>query len=272
MIVESPTYLGVLAAARAANLVCVPVPSDAHGVRPDLLADALAASGARLVYLQPALANPHGAVLAPERRADVLAAVRAAGAFLVEDDAMRDLAFDAGAAARRRWPATTPTATSSTSARSRRSPRPGCGSARSPRAVRPLARLRAARVVEDFFVPGPLQEAAVELLGAPAWPRHLRRLRAALRERRDALVAAVDDTLGPGRVIPPSGGMHVWARLDPGEDDVALTERAYAAGVKVFAGRPWFPAEPPGPHLRLTYAAEPPDRLAAGMRLLASVR
>ena len=42
--------------------------------------------------------------------------------------------------------------------------------------------------------------------------------------------------------------------------------------MKVFPGRPWFPAEPPGPYLRITFAAEPPERLAEGMRLLASVR
>ena len=271
VVVESPTYLGALAAAHAANLVPVPVPSDAGGVRPDLLADVLAASRARLVYLQPALANPHGAVLAPERRAAVLAAVRDAGAFLVEDDAMRGLAF-----APERLPP--PLARddpdghvvhlSSLTKVAAPGLRIGAIAARGPA----RARLRAARVVEDFFVPGPLQEAAVDLLGSPAWPRHLRRLRAALRERRDALVAAVDATLGPGRVTPPAGGMHVWVRLDDGEDDVALAERAYAAGVKVFAGRPWFPAEPPAPYLRITFAAEPPDRLAAGMRLLASVR
>jgi DNA-binding transcriptional MocR family regulator len=73
-------------------------------------------------------------------------------------------------------------------------------------------------------------------------------------------------------VTPPSGGLHVWVRLDAGEDDVALTERAYRAGVKVFAGRPWFPAEPPAPFLRLTFAAESPERLAKGVRVLASVR
>ena len=51
-----------------------------------------------------------------------------------------------------------------------------------------------------------------------------------------------------------------------------LAGRAYAAGVKVFAGRPWFAAEPPAPYLRLTFAAEPPDRIAAGMRRLAALR
>jgi DNA-binding transcriptional MocR family regulator len=272
VVVESPTYLGALVAARAANLVPVPVPSDERGIRPDLLADALAASGARLVYCQPTYANPHGAVLAPERRADVLAAVRAAGAFLIEDDPLRETAFEPAN------PPPPPLAHDDpdghvvhlTSLTKIAAPglRIGAIAARGPA----LARLRAARVVEDFFVPGPLQEAAIELLGAPAWPRHLKRLRGALRERRDALLAAVERELGPDRTTSPGGGLHLWVRLDAGEDDVALTERAYRAGVKVFAGRPWFPAEPPAPYLRLTFSAEPPDRLADGVRTLAAAR
>src|SRR4051794_20385439 len=96
VLVESPTYLGALVAARAAGLRPVPVPSDEHGIRPDLLADALEESRARVLYCQPLFANPHGATLAPERRGPVLDAVRRAGAFLVEDDTFRDLAFEPG--------------------------------------------------------------------------------------------------------------------------------------------------------------------------------
>jgi DNA-binding transcriptional MocR family regulator len=272
LIVESPTYLGVLVAARAAGLVPVPVPSDERGIRPDLLADALAASGARVVYCQPTFANPHGAVLSPERRADVLAAVRAAGAFLIEDDPVRDLALDGA----RRPPPPLAHADpdghvvhiSSLTKVAAPGLRIGAIAVRGPA----RARLLAARVIEDFFVAGPLQEAAIELLGAPAWPRHLKRVCGALRERRDVLAAAVERQLGPGRVALPDGGMHLWVRLDAGEDDVALAERAFAAGVKVFPGRPSFPSEPPAPYVRLTFAAEPPDRLAEGVRLLAAQR
>jgi len=60
LIVESPTYVGALAAARAAGLVLVPVPGDAGGVLPDALADAFARTGARLAYVQPRYANPDG--------------------------------------------------------------------------------------------------------------------------------------------------------------------------------------------------------------------
>ena len=61
---------------------------------PDALADALARTGARLVYLQPRYANPTGSVLAPDAPRAGARGGRRAGAFLVEDDWMRD--FDLG--------------------------------------------------------------------------------------------------------------------------------------------------------------------------------
>ncbi len=97
VLVESPTYPGMLAIARAAGLRPVPVPVDADGVRPALLADAFRATGARVFVCQPLFQNPTGAVLAPERRGEVLRIARAAGAFVVEDDFVRRLVHeDAG--------------------------------------------------------------------------------------------------------------------------------------------------------------------------------
>ena len=175
VVFESPTYLGALTAARAQGLVPVPAPADADGVRPDLLADALAASGARLVYLQPLFANPHGATLARERRAAVLEAVRAAGAFVIEDDAFRDLAFggDVPPPLFADDPDGHVVHVRSLTKPSAPGLRIAALIARGPAA----ARLRAARIVEDLFVSGPLQEAALELVGTPGWRAHLRRLR-----------------------------------------------------------------------------------------------
>ncbi len=112
---ESPTYPGMLALARSAGLRPVPVPVDPDGVRTDLLADAFRATGARVFVCQPLFQNPTGAVLAPERRAEVLRIARAAGAFVIEDDYVRRLVHaDSGPLPRT---LTTPTVSSSTSAR-----------------------------------------------------------------------------------------------------------------------------------------------------------
>lgn len=120
-----------------------------------------------------------------------------------------------------------------------------------------LERLRAIQVVDSFFVPRPLQEAALELVGSPAWGRHLRAVAAELGSRRTAITAAVRSRL-PELVLPhvPSGGGSLWLRLPgPGADEPALVSAALRAGVAVAPGRPYHCAEPPAGHIRLSFAA-----------------
>ncbi len=267
---ESPTYLGALAAARAAGLRTIPVPADAAGVRPDLLVAALAQSGARLFYCQPLHANPHGAVLAADRRRAVLDAVAAAGAFLVEDDYARDLTIDGQPPP--------PLVAADVNGhvvyiRSlTKAAAPGLRVAALVARGAVAARLRAIRMVDDFFVAGPLQETALELVAAPSWPRHLRRVRKELRERRDTLVTAVRDSLG-AQSLPsvPTGGFHLWVGLPTPIDDVALAEQALRANVIVTAGRHCFPAEAPAPFLRLSYAGAEPTTFTQGVHRLADL-
>jgi DNA-binding transcriptional MocR family regulator len=270
IVVESPTYLGALAVARTAGLRVIPVPTDADGVRPDALDDALARSGARIAYLQPTFANPTGAVLSPTRRAAVLEVVRARSAFVVEDDWARDLAIDGDP----------PPPLSAADADGHvihlrsltKSVAPGLRVAGVAARGAAGARLRDARVVDDFFVSGVLQEAALELLASPAWRRHQRTLRTALRRRRDTLVRALAEHLPDARLAggPPRGGQHLWLALPDEVDDVALAARAAAAGVIVSPGRAWFPADPPGSFLRVSFTGAPEEALVEGVRRLAA--
>lgn len=270
VLVESPTYLGALAAARAAGLRVVPVPTDGDGIRPDLLARAFEHTGARLLIVQPAFANPHGATLAAERRPPVLEAAIAAGAFVIEDDWARDLGIDHDPP-----PPLVADDPHGHVVYLRSLTKPAAPGLRvAGVAARGAAgvRLRTARVIDDFFVSGPLQEAALDLVTSPAWRRHRVALRAGLAERRDALLDALARHLPACEVVTvPAGGLHLWLRLPDGTDDVALAAAAPSAGVIVSAGRPWFPAEPPAPHLRLTFAGAGPAELAEGVRRLSQI-
>ncbi len=270
LIVESPTYVGALASARAAGLVLVPVPGDVHGVLPDALADAYARTGARLAYLQPRYANPHGSVLATERREHVLTATARAGAFLLEDDWMRD--FDLAA------PTLPPLISADNDGhviylRSVSKPiaaglRVSGLIARGPI----VARLRRGRISDDLFVSPILQQIALDVLTAPGWPRHLAMVRRKLRERRDALVGAIAELLpGCHLDLVPGGGMHLWLRLPTGRSDADVTQAAAALGVAVTPGRASFPGEPPASFLRLSYAGEEPPALQAAVRILAGI-
>lgn len=273
VLVESPTYPGMLAAARATGLRPVPVPVDADGIRPELLAAAFRATGARVLVCQPLFHNPTGAVLAPERRGEVVRIARAAGAFVVEDDFARRLAHeDAG-------PLPAPLAADdpdgvvvhvrSLTKIASPSLRVGALAARGP----VLGRLRAIQVVDSFFVPRPLQEAALELVGSPAWGRHLRSVRAELKNRRDTMTAAVRHRL-PALVLPrvPAGGGSLWLRLpgtEAGTDESAVVAAAFRAGVAVAPGRPYFCAEPPAPRIRLSFAgAAGATEIVEGVRRL----
>ncbi|MFC4943947.1 PLP-dependent aminotransferase family protein [Pseudonocardia sp. GCM10023141] len=268
VLVEVPTYLGAISAIRNAGLRPVPVPTDAGGVRVDLLARAFEVTGSRLLYMQPTYANPSGNVLAPQRRSEVLDGARAAGAFVIEDDYARHLGIDGPAPPalihddRDGHVVQVASLTKPTSA----SLRIGALVARGPA----VQRLVTQRTVDDFFVSRVLQEATVELLTSPAWPRHLTALRSALRSRRDALVGAVRAHL-PDAVIAtvPAGGFHLWLQLPAGVDDVALAERARREDLVISAGRPYFVTEPPAPHIRLSFGATGEADLVAGVRRLA---
>jgi DNA-binding transcriptional MocR family regulator len=268
VIMESPTYVGAIAAARAAGLTLVPVPGDGDGAVPDALADALRKTSAKLVYLQPRYSNPAGTVLGRDRRAAVLEAVTRHGAFLIEDDWVRD--FDLGA------PSPPPLASSDPDGhvvylRSLSKPvAPGLRVAGLAARGPALVRLRRGRISDDLFVAPVLQQIALDVLTAPGWPRHLGSLRRALRERRDALAAAV------GKLLPqcelaliPSGGLHLWLRLPDNCLDTRVVGLAAARGLAISPGRVSFPGEPPGEYLRLSYASADAQALVTGAGILA---
>ena len=263
VLVESPAHLGTLAALRALGLRAVPVPTDADGVRPDLLEAAFKASGARVFACQPTYANPTGATLPADRRAAVLEVAQRVGAFIVEDDAARDLAIEGTA------PPPLAAADEGHVVYVRSLTKPAASGLRvaAVRARGPASvRLRTEAVVGDLFVAGPMQETALELVSSPAWVRHQRALRSVLRARRDAAVQALRDHLPQVRLdVIPKGGFVLWLRLPEGVDEVAFARACMERSVQVNPGRAWFPAEAERGFFRLSYAAASADAIRVGI-------
>ena len=269
VLVESPAHLGTLAALRAQGFRAVPVPTDADGVRPDLLEAAFLASGARVFACQPTYANPTGATLPADRRDAVLGIARRLGAFIVEDDAARDLAIDGlpppPLAARDDGHVVYVRSLTKPAAPGLRL---AAVCARGPVSVR----LRTEAVVSDLFVAGPMQEAALGLVCSPAWARHLRALRSLLRARRDAAVQAVREHLPQVRLdVVPEGGFVLWLRLPEGVDEVGFARACADRSVQVNPGRAWFPAEPEPGFVRLSYAAASADAVRLGIARMGEI-
>jgi DNA-binding transcriptional MocR family regulator len=266
LVVESPSYFGALGIARAFGLRVVPVPHDDEGIRPDLLRAALASTGARVVYLQPAFSNPTGITLSPARRKEVLEIVQSANAFLIEDDYARDLVVDGSPPVplfreggghviyvRSLTKSTAPGV------------RVGAIIAEGP----VLGRLKTARAIDDWFLSGLLQATALELVTSSSFSGYVRKLNHALRERRDRAVAALGEHLPDVRLARiPSAGFSLWLELPAMTDEAALVQAALDAGVQINPGAAWFAAEPSGPHLRLSIAGAPSEMLEEGVRRL----
>jgi DNA-binding transcriptional MocR family regulator len=268
LLVESPTYQGAIAIARMAGIRHVPVPTDAEGIIPDLLAEAFSRTGAQAIYIQPTYQNPTGAVLSPTRRSAVLAAASDAGAFVIEDDYARWLSFG------RRTPPplllddqegrvvyiTSLTKVASPNLRI------GALIARGPVADR----LRSIRIVDDMFVTRTIQEAALELVSGNAWNRHLRDLARSLAKRSHALASAVTEQMPASQLVSiPQGGNHLWVAIPENLDDAQVALAARRNGVAVMPGRSFFSAEEAGSHLRLTFTGVPSEAdLEEGVRRL----
>jgi DNA-binding transcriptional MocR family regulator len=247
----------------------VPVPSGGNGPDPDEIDRTFRETGARAFYAQPNFANPTGAQWDVERSAAVLEVVRSHGAFLVEDDWAHDFGIDA---------VSRPVAahddaghvvhlrslTKSVSPTIRVAAVIARGPARD--------RILADRAAESMYVSGLLQQAALEVVADPGWTSHLRRLRQQLRERRDLLVESVR-TWAPMLDVPvvPTGGLHLWGRLPDGTDVERVVRDCAARGVWVSGGEEWFPAEPSGPFLRLTFTGPEPAAYPDAARVIGEV-
>jgi len=118
----------------------------------------------------------------------------------------------------------------------------------------------------------PLQMALARFCEAGGLDRHLERVRREHGRRLDAALDAADRHLPRSvHVSRPEGGMTLWLRLPPGVSAEAVTREARAAGVRVIPGD-WFHSDVAGEEaLRISFVAEPPERLVEGMTRLGEV-
>ncbi|GGJ30948.1 aminotransferase-like domain-containing protein [Deinococcus roseus] len=269
VLVESPCHLGTLAILRSCGMKPIPVPADHAGMRPDLLEQLLQSTSARILTCQPTYQNPTGLCWPEQRRKDILALCKKHGVLIVEDGATQDLGLDgppppnlvkmAPEQVVHVYSLTKPVAA-------------GLRIAAIAATGPVLQRLRTALVVDDLFVTGVMQEAALELVTSAQWSRHLKTVQGTLKERRDVLVGQVQVHLPNWKIQHvPTGGFYIWVKLPEDQDDAVFARLALQHGVQVSAGHAWFPAESEGPHLRLSYAGASLEQIRQGVTTLADL-
>jgi GntR family transcriptional regulator/MocR family aminotransferase len=227
MAMEDPGYPIAALGIEAAGLEVVPVPLDDHG----LDVDVLASSGANGVVVTPAHAMPTGAVLAPQRRADLLAWAQDAGALVLEDDYDAEFRYDRdplgvlqGLASERVILAGTVSKTLAPGLR--------LGWLLLPAALAGQAALLRGLGDGGANVLEPL--ALARLLRTGAFDRHVRTARQRYRARRAVLLDALGEHLPAARVRGVAAGLHVLVELPSGADEEAVVAAAERRGVRAY--------------------------------------
>ncbi len=267
VLVEDPTYTGALSVLGSLGARVVGVPADDEGPRPDALAAALERHRPRLMYLQPTFHNPTTRVMPEARRREVLALAARHHCAVVEDDWAADLRFEGEAP---------PTLHALDGGRhvlylstfsKKLMPGLRIGWIAAPFEV--ARRVVALKQIADCGTSPLLQAALVRFMERGSLDRHLDRIRAAYRERRDAMLRSLGRHLPEGvRFTRPAGGLFLWVTLPGGLDSGELFVAARQRGV-LFSRGALFHIDGRGVDtMRMTYASAAPDRIDEGVRVL----
>jgi GntR family transcriptional regulator / MocR family aminotransferase len=264
--VEDPGSRGAHDALAYWGLRLVPVPVDEHGLR---TAD-LAGADVRAALLTPAHQFPTGAVLAPDRRRDLLDWAAAADALVIEDDYDAEYRYDRAPVPALQASAPGQVAYAGSTSKTL-APGMRLGWLVPPRRL--LADLVAAKHAADLGSPALPQLVLARLIATGELEQHIRLARKRQRARRDALLRALHEHLPGARVQGVAAGLHLLVTF--GEtagalDDAELADRIRQAGVLVHP-LSWHRQRDGAPGLVLGYAVHTQGQLREAARRIAAV-
>jgi 2-aminoadipate transaminase len=274
VLVEAPSYVGALGAFASYQANIVHVAMDDDGLIPDALQEAIRraeASGrrAKFLYTVPNFHNPAGVTLAAARRPQILGICRRADLLVVEDNPYGLLGFDGEPMRALRADDAEGVVYlgtfSKTFAAGVR-----VGWAVAPAAIKEKLILAAESAVlcHSSFA----QLTVREYLSTQSWREQIKAFRELYRERRDATLEALAGMMPPGcHWTRPGGGFYVWLRLPDGINSKAMLPRAISSRVAYVPGTGFYADGSGGQYARLCYSLPAPDRIAEGVRRLASV-
>ncbi|GHJ52981.1 GntR family transcriptional regulator [Nonomuraea sp. TT08I-71] len=223
---EDPGWWRLREVVRSTGMRIVPMPTDAGGMRVDVLAEH---PEVRAVLTTPAHQFPRGTVLAADRRAALLRWACNVDGVILEDDYDAEFRYD-------RRPVGTlqgmdPSRVILFKSLSKMlSPALGIGWIVAPPAWSEALR---GSDVPAALPPTLDQLAFASLLESGAYERHLRRSRQRYRIRRDALVHALAKHLPGWEISGAAAGLHLVVTLPPATEAQAVVRAAAARSVQV---------------------------------------
>lgn len=267
VVVEQPSYDRTLLLLEQLGVEFVPVALEADGLDVDAVERALESGPLKLAHIISNFHNPAGCTLSLEKRERLVALAAEHDFVILEDDPYRELSFGEDPPPTMLSMDRADKVIHASSFSKTVSPGVRVGYLAGP--AGPIAEL--AKVAnENYISPNMLAGSLVlELCESGALDENIAKVKVALQERRDGLVAALGKHIPEATFVLPGGGYFLWADLAEGRDTVELAQRAKQAGAPFIPGTD-FMLEGGWNSLRFSFASVPPEHMDEGIARIAS--
>jgi DNA-binding transcriptional MocR family regulator len=273
ILAEAPSYVGAIGVFRSYQAHMVHVLTDENGLVPDALRETIVRLRAesrtiKFLYTIPNFHNPAGVTLSAERRPEILAICKEHNILILEDNPYGLLSFDEPV----------PPAIRSLdedgviylgSFSKTLAPGFRVGWALAPHAIREKLVLAAEAAI---LCPSSFSQLVIsEYLTQADWRGQIDEFRGVYRERRDAMLEALDEHLPELTWNVPNGGFYIWVGLPEQLDSKAMLPRAVTELVAYTPGTAFFADGGGRQNLRLSFSYPTPESIKIGIRRLATV-
>jgi len=273
VLTESPSYVGALGIFRSYQAEVNHIAMDAEGMIPAALTERIqslraAGKNIKLLYLIPTFNNPAGTTLSSERRLAIIDIARSQGILILEDNPYGLLWFDRPAPAAMRSVESEGIIYLGSFSKTL-APGFRVGWALAPHAIREKLVLAAEAAI---LSPSSLNQMVIsDYLQRADWRGQIDVFRGIYRDRRDAMVEALQHHLPELHWTIPNGGFYLWVTLTEGLDSKSMLPRAVKELVAYTPGTAFYADGSGRSHLRLAFCYPPPEEIREGIRRLATV-
>ena len=273
VISEGPSYVTAMVIFKSYQAEVDHVPMDENGLIPAALIEHIAALKAagrtiKFLYTIPSFHNPAGVTLSWERRLEILEICRSNNILVLEDNPYGLLYFDKPAPDAIRSLERDGVVYLGTFSKTL-APGFRVGWALAPHAIREKLVLanEAAVLSPSSFT----QMVISEYLSTADWKGQINTFRGVYHERKNAMLAALDEYLPDLTWTNPTGGFYVWVTLPEQLDSKAMLPRAVKELVAYTPGTAFYGNGDGRQNMRLAFCYPTPENIRVGIRRLATV-
>ena len=281
IIVEAPTFVGALQTFTAYQASYASVPLDDDGMMVDVLEQKIVETHPKFMYVLPNFQNPGGVTLSSERRERVVSLAHQYGVPILEDDPYGELRFEGEhltplvvISARQNGgdPAGYFKGDVIYMSTFSKTLAPGLRLGWVVAPVEVIGKLVQAKQGADLHTSSFDQMMAYEVVSGGFLDEHVKEIREVYRQRRDAMLAALDEHFPDGVTwTHPQGGLFLWVGLPEGVDCLELIQDAIEQKVAFVPGTAFYADGRGHDTLRLTFATCSADMIQEGIKRLGNL-